>query len=370
MWLSSFFSTLQSVVTLIRSRILTLALFVASAYLIISCEKQPIGDGCCDLLPLSADADSHGVLHVAGSTSATYTAISAEGVEYGPTFLNEPLILPEGHYTVHTGASSHSVNIVAGMETRCATGTLVISGNAPDTYSVADTVGRTVSQRINRALSLFPGTYRVVVNRTTTWANVSPGQWTKVRTGTLLVKGGTRENYYVLDNDNHQLVDNTLGRPAALMPGKYTVKVNNTSLGVEVVAGQIHEYATGSVLVRGLTDEFYYVTDTLSRKLNYRPLNQPLALFPGSYVATINNSAQRIEVVPDSTLTFETGTLVLTGAGQEYFSVIDPAGRELHSSTFNRPVSLFPADYTVKLGNTLRNTTVNPRTNTSLEAFH
>src|SRR5690606_34414751 len=83
-----------------------------------------------------------------------------------------------------------------------------------------------------------------------------------------------------------------------------------------------------------------------------------------------NNTAMPARVAPDSTSAFETGSLVLTGAGPEYYYVIDESGRELNYSSFNRPLSLFPSDYTVKLGNTLRKATVKPGASTSLEAFH
>jgi len=357
----------------LRQSHISFALACLLACLEWSCAEKSSADPCCSftaLPPASSVQDGYGLLRVTGSTAATYSASDPTGVAYGPAKLNETLKLPPGRYTLSINASRHVIDIVEAREARCTTGTLMVTGHTGERYEVADSTGHTASEVLGAAMSLFPGSYRIAVNNTYASLEVKQGQWTEIRTGTLLVEGTTGETYYVLDSRNRQLAQSTLGRPLAFLPGRYPVKVNNTSITAEIFAGHTSEYRTGNIVVKGLTDELYYVRDTVGRNLNYQSLNKPLAFLPGHFVVTVNNTAMPARVAPDSTSAFETGSLVLTGAGPEYYYVIDESGRELNYSSFNRPLSLFPSDYTVKLGNTLRKATVKPGASTSLEAFH
>ena len=81
----------------------------------------------------------------------------------------------------------------------------------------------------------------------------------------------------------------------------------------DVRAGAVTELTTGNLVVKGLTEEYYYVTDTAGNALNYQTLNKSLAFFPGSYEIKVNNTLMYGKVSAGQTAEFMTGSLMLTG---------------------------------------------------------
>src|SRR5690606_27953482 len=146
--------------------------------------------------------------------------------------------------------------IRAGEQATCSTGTLIVTGYHTDYYYVIDSINNElVSAALSTSTSLFPGSYRVRANGTQTATSVRIREITEIRSGSLVVQGTTGEIYYVLDANNSQLNQATLGKPLSFLPGTYEVKVNNTSQEAAIAAGKSTELSTGTLLVNGLTDE-------------------------------------------------------------------------------------------------------------------
>lgn len=219
-------------------------------------------------------------------------------------------------------------------------------------------------------MSFFPGEFKIKVNNTEVGTQVKLKELTEIRTGSLLVKGGTNEYYYVLDDGNKQLNYNSLEKPLALLPGAYVVKVNNTSMRADVIAGNVTELVTGSLIVKGLTDEYYYVTDTVGNALNYQSLNKALAFFPGVVQVKVNNTLMLGKVAGGEVTEFTTGSLMLTGSGTGYYYVLDGLGNQLNYNSLNKSLSFFPSEYTIKLGASTRKATVTAGQLTSLSAIN
>lgn len=207
-------------------------------------------------------------------------------------------------------------------------------------------------------MSCFPGIYTVRVNNTDVSAEVKYNELTELRTGSIRVSGTTGEYYYVLGKGNKQLNYSTLEKALSFLPGTYDVKVNNTTMTAEILSGQVTELVTGNLLVTGLTDEHYYVTDSAGNALNYQTLNQPLAFFPGNYQVKVNNTVVTGSIAPGKTTEFTTGSLMLTGGGTAYYYVLDELGNELNYNSLNKSLSFFPSEYTVRLGTSTRKATV------------
>lgn len=346
---------------------------LALSLCVLSCsEKAPV-DPCCqisDLPPNSGAADGQGYLLVEGSTNAYFYVLNESGEEVNYQSLNKGLALDEGRYRVRVNNAAHPVEIVAGEMLKCSTGTLMVSGNTNEYYYVMDSTGQQLGyESLSKSMSYFPGAFTVKVNDTQVSAEVRLKQLTEIRTGTILVKGTTNEYYYVLDKGNKQLNYNSLEKPLAFLPGTYSVKVNNTSMEAEVLAGQITELLTGSLLVHGLTAEYYYVTDTVGNALNYQSLNKPLAFFPGNVLIKVNNTVARGMITPGQVAEFATGSLMLTGGGTGYYYVIDNSGTQLNYNSLNKSLSFFPSEYTVKLGSSSRKAVVTAGQLTSISAF-
>ena len=341
---------------------------------VAGCSDKRPGDPCCTLSELprgtSVKADQ-GALQIDGSTSDHFYVLDEEGKQVGSQSLNVPLVLDAGRYQVRLNNFTHSLEVKSGMLSKCSTGTLIVSGNISDTYYVMDSTGRALGNKIlGKSLSLFPGTFIVSVNNAETPAAVRLREMTEIRTGTINVRGTTGEYYYVLKDGNEQLNYNTLEKPLAFLPGSYLLKVNNTSMKADVYAGKVSEFNTGNVLVKGLTEEYYYVTDTLGNALNYQTLNKALAFFPGKLNIKVNNTITVANVSAGKTTEYVTGSLMLTGGGTGYYYVLDETGNQLNYNSLNKSLSFFPSEYIVKLGSNTRKATVTAGELTALDAFN
>ncbi|HEY9489277.1 MAG TPA: hypothetical protein VIQ51_13125 [Chryseosolibacter sp.] len=315
--------------------------------------------------------DGQGALQVEGSTAAYFYVVDKDGKPAGSQALNKILTLDPGTYTVRVNNSSHIIEIRADELAKCSTGTLIISGNTFEKYQVMDSTGmRLAYETLGKSMSLFPGIFKIQVNDTEITAQVKLKEITEIRTGTILVRGTTGEYYYVLDNENKQLNYSTMEKPLAFFPGVYVVKVNNTSREAEVFPGNVAELATGNILVKGLTEEYYYVTDSVGNALNYQTLNKSLAFFPGDYHIKVNNTPVLGKVSAGQTAEFMTGSLMLTGGGSEYYYVLDETGNQLNYNSLNKSLSFFPSDYTVRLGSSTLKATVIGGELTSINAFN
>jgi len=358
------------------SRALLLALYLPGLIVCLgSCKKNHPPDACCNFTDVPRDADisdGHGALLVQGSTSAHFYVLDGSGKQVASQRLNETLALEPGAYQVKVNNASHSVNIEAGTLVTCSTGGLITSGNTSDYYHIMDSLGRQMAyEKLGKPISLFPGSFQLRVNNTETAVEVKLKELTQVRTGTIKVRGNTGEYYYVLDDSNKQLNYSMLDKALAFLPGTYLLKVNNTSMKADVLAGQATEITTGNLLVKGLTEEeYYYVTDTLGNALNYQNLNKPLAFFPGDYHIRVNNTVMKGRVSENETQEFITGSLMLTGGGTGYYYVLDETGNQLNYNTLNKSLSFFPSEYTVRLGSSTRKATVAAGKLTAIDAFN
>ena len=333
-------------------------------------------DPCCVFSELTKETnvkEGFGALQVEGSTSSYYYVFDLDqtGNQAGYNSLNKVLALAPGRYRVKVNNSMHDVEIREGELVKCSTGTLIVNGNTSDYYIVTDSSGVQLAyEALGKSMSFFPGLVRIKVNNTELSTDVKLKELTEMRTGSISVKGNTGEYYYVLDEGNKQLNYNSLEKPLAFLPGSYVVKINNTSMRADVRAGAVTELTTGNLVVKGLTEEYYYVTDTAGNALNYQTLNKSLAFFPGSYEIKVNNTLMYGKVSAGQTAEFMTGSLMLTGGGTAYYYVLDQMGNQLNYNSLNKSLSFFPSEYTIKLGPNTRKATVTAGQLTSLSAFN
>jgi hypothetical protein len=344
-----------------------------TCFLFFSCAEKPASDPCCtytDLQPIPNLKDGQGGLQVEGSTSAYFYVLDASGRQIGYQSLNQTLPLDAGKYQIKVNNSIYPLEVQPGLLARCSTGTLMVAGNTSEYFYVTDSANHQLGyESLGKSMSFFPGPYKIKVNNTRTPVEIKVKELTQIRTGTLVVHGNTPEYYYVLDETDEQLNYNMLEKPLAFLPGTYAVKVNKTTMKAEILPGKLTELATGSVFVEGLTDEYYYVTDTVGNALNYQALNKPLSFFPGAIQIKLNNTLMRGVVSAGQTTEFLTGSLVLTGGGTEYYYVLDHAGNSLNYNSLNKSLSFFPSEYVVKIGGSTQKATVTPGQLTSISAF-
>jgi len=143
---------------------------------------------------------------------------------------------------------------------------------------------------------LFPATYSVKLNNTSAVVTVTARVTSEVKGGTMVLQGATDEYYAVLDSAGTQLASAHLGRPLSFMPGTYRAKLNNTAMPVQVEAGRVGEYHSGSLTVATTKSGYYVVLDTSGTQLVSKQVNQPVSLIPGKYSVKLGDNSRSATV--------------------------------------------------------------------------
>ena len=290
-------------------------------------------------------------LQVIAGTDAYFYADAEGGREVGYERLNGLLELEPGAYHARLNGSRHPVIIRSGQVTRSTAADIMVSGTSGEYYYVLDTVVTELAyERLGQPLSFFPGTYTAKLNNTVLPTDLPGGEATELSAGALVVTGTTDEYYYVLDTAGTELAYSRLGEPLAFFPGQYVAKVNNSTTGTEVGAEETTTVSTGTVVGRGTTDDYYYMLDTAGTEIGYARLGNPLAYLPGPYSIRVTNSAARMTVEPDQITEIVTGTVIVSGTGTDYYYVLDGQGEELGYNRLNDPTPLLERSYSVRRG--------------------
>jgi 6,7-dimethyl-8-ribityllumazine synthase len=337
-------------------------LFTASLLAAISCSKAPPPDSLCSYEPLPESArvaSGQGAVLISGSTGDYVYLVDPAGKNAGNGRISTAVEAMPGEYRAKLNGSTHAVFAKEGTLTRCASGAVLVSGGTEDYYYLRDTAGtQLANNRIGRALDLFPGNYRIAVNNTVAEVEIKPGVVQEIKTGLFRAVGATDDYYYVLDSTGTQLANNRLSAPLALLPGKLTVKINNSTAQVDIPAGGTTELITGALVIQGATDGYYYVLDATGNQLANNRLNQPLSFLQGAYSVKVNNATMAVKVEAGKTSSYQTATLTVKGAGDSYYYVFDANGASLANNRLNQPLSLPEGSYSVKVGSESRPVTL------------
>ena len=338
------------------------SLVLVSAFLPVGCTSPPPADPYCSYTPLRTGADvksGQGALEADGTTDAYFYVVDANGKQIGYASLGKALGLDPGPYQLKVNESPHPVTVAKGMLTKCATGTLKVSGATPEYYYVFDATGRQLHyEMLGKTASLMPGSYRVKLNNAEAPAEVKPDHATELQSGSLIVHGGTDEYYYVFEPQGKQLAYNHLEKSLAFFPGSYSIKLNNSEAKADIAAERLTELKSGTLLVKGSTEDYYYVLDSVGKQLGYQGLNKSMAFFPGSFRVQVNKSEATAELASSQVLELETGSLTASATGAEFFYVFDKTGGQLGYSAVNKPLAFFPGTYSVKVGQGTRSAAV------------
>lgn len=302
-----------------------------------------------------------GAVLVSGKTDEYYAVLDNAGRQLASSHLASALSLFPGSYQVRLNNTDSAANLQAGSTLELKPGTVNVDAGTDEYYAVLDAATRQVaSSHVGRPLALFPGSYTVRLNNSDAKADVRGAESTVVPGGAILVHGSTDEYYAVVNNAGTQLASAHLERPLAFVLGTYNVKVNGTTTAANVTAGATAEVQTGAVVLQGSTDEYYAILDSTGTQLASAHLGRPLSFMPGLYQAKLNNVALPVQVQPGRSRDYQAGTLMVKSAGSDYYAVLDSSGTQLASKQVNQPVSLPAGRYTVKLGANTRLASVAP----------
>lgn len=322
-----------------------------------SCTKAP-DDPFCRYEPLQPGAGirpGQGAVQITASADEYFYILEKTGKEVTHGRLNMSAPVKPGDYNARVNNSTHPVQVRENTLTKCSAGAVLLRGSTDEYYYVLNSMGQEMAHnKLGKGLAFFPGKYTLQVNHTPQGFEVKPDAVTEVQAGILTVPGSTDEYYYVLDSTGTELAHQKLSKPLAFMPGARTVKVNNTSATVQIAAGSLAELRTGALLVRGTTDEYYYVVSATGTELAHQKLNGPLSFVEDDYTVKVNNTAMPAKVEAGKTNEYQTATVTVKGAGDQYYYVLDRNGTELGHNKLNSPLALPEGAYSVKFANQTR----------------
>ena len=118
-----------------------------------------------------------------------------------------------------------------------------------------------------------------------------------------------RDSFYILDKAGKEISHARLNMSASAKPGNYVAKLNNSSHPVQIRENTLTKCSAGSVVLRGNTDEYYYVLDSTQHEMAHNKLGTGLAFFPGKYMLQMNNTPQEFEVKPSAVTDVQAGIL-------------------------------------------------------------
>jgi hypothetical protein len=303
-------------------------------------------------LPATSEVPAgQGGVMTQAATDAYFYAFDGSAKQVGSAHVNALLPLKPGEYQLKVNNSVHVAAVESATLTKCPAGGVLVKGSTDEYYHVFDGAGKELaSAHIGAGLSLFQGSYQLRLNNSRSAAQVESGTTANLTTGTVNVDAPTDEYYYVFDSAGTQLASSHLGKPLGLFAGGYTVKLNNSESKADVHADETSNIPAGTLVLEGSTDEYYYVFNAAGSQLASSHLGRPLALFPGPYNVKLNNSTATTSVAT-SPITIGSGSITLQGSTDEYYYVFDHAGTQLASAHLGRPLSFLPGDYTAKLNN-------------------
>lgn len=326
-----------------------------TAILLAACKKATSPDGVCSSEPLPAGIGvplGQGALQVLASTDAYFAVRDTTGKQIASAHVNGITPVPAGDYQLVLNNSVRPAVAQSKMLTKCPAGAVLVSGKTDEYYAVLDKAAQQLSSaHLGAALSLFPGSYQIRLNNTDAAANVQAGSMLELKPGTVNVDVGTDEYYAVLDATTRQLASSHMGLARSLFAGSYTVRINNSDAKADVRAGEPTNVPSGTLVVRGSTDEFYAVVNHAGTQLASTHLEKPLAFVPGTYIVKVNNTTTQASITPGTPAEVKTGAVVLQGSTDEYYAVVDSAGTQLASTHLGRPISLMPNAYGARLNN-------------------
>jgi len=299
-----------------------------------------------------------GVL-VDAKTDEYYAVLDQSAAQLATAHVGSALSLFPGPYTVRLNNTELAANVQASTILELKPGTVNVDVGTDEYYAVLNAATRQLaSSHVGRALGLLPGSYIVRVNNSDAQVDVRAGESANVPAGTLVVHGSTDEYYAVMNNAGAQLASAHLEKPLAFVPGTYNVKVNNTTTPATIAYSVTTEVKTGAVMLRGSTDEYYAMNDSAGTQLASAHLGHALSLMPGAYHAKLNNIAMLVQVDAGHVGEYDSGSLTVKAAGSDYYVVLDASGTQLASKQVNLSVSLPAGKYSVKLRNDIRPATV------------
>lgn len=197
---------------------------------------------------------------------------------------------------------------------------------------------------------------------------VQPGKKEILTAGVVSVAGNGDDRFHVYDETGtgDELAYAKLNEEIELLPGQYTLSLNNSRQLVTVDAGEKTVPVPGLLTVSGTGDDYFYVyyDDQSGSDLAHVKTNEEIKLFSGDYIVSLNDTQQTVSIQDGETLMLAAGRVRVTcpASASSIFSplyyVYDPEKGPLGYDSLSDEVELFPGNYAVSLNETTQTASV------------
>ncbi|QTA79900.1 Uncharacterized protein dnl_21820 [Desulfonema limicola] len=267
----------------------------------------------------------------------------------------------QGEYNLILNSSVQKIVIPqvqeSGQKEIVQAGYIDIQGTGQTDVTYFDTQGNqlaikktNVSGAEDNRLEVFPGTYIAVLNNTSASITVTAGKNESVITGSVQVSGQGSDNFFIYDLKGSYLGYSPLNSAFELFPETYKI-LYNASIEQVVEPGEAVNISLGSLVVSGAGNDKYFVIDTLGNEIASVNTDETLELFAGSYNVRLNNILKTVVIEPEKTSKLTSGVLTVQGSGEDDFYILDSLGVPVAGAKTNQELDLFGGTYTVSLNN-------------------
>lgn len=105
----------------------------------------------------------------------------------------------------------------------------------------------------------------------------------------------------------------------------------------------------GAIQIVAPTDEYFHVLDAAGKEIKSGPMNRAVNVKSGQYNIKLNNSAHSVRVDSKMLTKCTAASLRLSGDTDEYYHVFDTATTQLASQKLGKALAFFPGTYQVNL---------------------
>jgi len=201
----------------------------------------PSGPAAATSETTTSKAESTSVV-VTAKGQTFYTVFDEPGTKqltYAKT--SQPVEMLPGNYVVELNGVRRNANVTRGSVTRIAAGTVLLSGTGADFYEIHDSAGKKqlTYAKTNNEIELFAGEYLLTLHGVSTPVVVRAGNATTLAAGRVVVPGSGATFFTVFDAKGEKQISYAkTNQEIELLPGTYTIEMNNIRRPAQIVVGQ------------------------------------------------------------------------------------------------------------------------------------
>lgn len=293
-----------------------------------------------------------GGIHVHGEGSDSFEVAAADGESLGTEKTGTPFEIFEGSYTITLNTLSKDLSVSPGPPVEVPAGWIIGNGTGNTMYTVYTADGtKLASKKTDENFCIYADTYTIDLHGVTEEKVIADNIGVPLFAGSFVVTGKAIDDYNVHNSSDEMLKQVPTNDAIDLYAENYIIKLNNVEKNISITNGQHMELAAGSVLIEGTGDNQFSITDKNHTPLVSKFTREEAELFPGDYIAILNNTQKNFSVNAGNITELPSGSLLVTGNGDANYYVYTLDEEYLGFAKTGKVIELFTGDYLIRLNN-------------------